>query len=144
MWGGVKVLIRISIPASRALHCRPPNDHAVVATEDLPREELLEYRPERREPSDFDELRATTLDEAGQHVLEVTFGPFRLADPGRTPTSTTDVPGVPLAVAVASRPASSLRSPAATVVFTPPITPTSGQEFTAPPGRLQSCDAPPR
>jgi cephalosporin-C deacetylase len=43
---------------------------------DLPLEELERYRPERREPTDFDGFWASTLDEAAQHPLDVSVTPL--------------------------------------------------------------------
>jgi cephalosporin-C deacetylase len=42
---------------------------------DLPLEQLTEYRPERKEPPDFDRFWSDTLGEARRHPLQATFEP---------------------------------------------------------------------
>ncbi|MCD6302002.1 MAG: acetylxylan esterase [Anaerolineae bacterium] len=52
-----------------------------MARFDFPLEELKRYRPERREPDDFDAFWAATLDEARQHPLDAVFEPVEPALP---------------------------------------------------------------
>jgi cephalosporin-C deacetylase len=55
---------------------------------DLPLEQLTEYRPERKEPPDFDRFWSETLSDARRHPLQATFEPV---DVGLSTLQTFDV-----------------------------------------------------